>query len=79
MTDDNKSQSDLLEVSISGQSTTTGTGNNSTTDPKYLCPITNRIMRNPVTAFNGVTYEKSAIVKFWRENGHAFENKDEKN
>ena len=27
-----------------------------------LCPITNEVMRNPVFAPDGVTYEKDAIV-----------------
>ena len=77
--EENKSQSEFtVENSISVTPSGTNTNGPTSADPKYYCPITNRIFKNPVTAFNGVTYDKSAIVKFWRENGHSFENKDEK-
>ena len=34
-----------------------------------LCPITNEVMRNPVFAPDGVTYEKDAIVDWLRQHG----------
>lgn len=31
---------------------------------EYICPITNEIMRDPVLAFDGNTYERSAISSY---------------
>ena len=34
--------------------------------PQFLCPITNELMRDPVTTADGHTFERTAILK-WLE------------
>ena len=47
-------------------------------EQKYLCPISQKLMKNPVIAFDGITYEKENIIKYL--NQHAtMPNGDEKN
>ena len=46
-------------------------------EQKYLCPISQKLMKNPVIAFNGVTYEKENIVKYLNNHG-AMPNNNEK-
>lgn len=36
---------------------------------EFLCPITHAFMRDPVTTPNGHSYERSAILRWLRENG----------
>ena len=35
---------------------------------KYICPITNKLMKYPVMAFDGNIYEKDAIIEYLKEN-----------
>ena len=37
-------------------------------DQKYLCPLTDELMRDPVIAFDGKCYEKEAIIDYIRKN-----------
>ena len=37
--------------------------------PKFLCPLTNLIMKDPVIAFDSNTYERQAIEKHLKEKG----------
>ena len=36
-------------------------------DLKYLCPITNELMYNPVIAYDGITYEKQNIINYLKQ------------
>ena len=36
-------------------------------DPKYLCPITNELMKILVIAYDGHAYEREAIIKYVRK------------
>ena len=36
-------------------------------DSKYLCPLTKKVMLNPVIAFDGECYEKEAIISYLRK------------
>jgi hypothetical protein len=36
--------------------------------PEYYCPLTGRIMRDPVVAMDGFSYEREAIENWFREN-----------
>ena len=36
-------------------------------DNKYLCPISQEIMKNPVIAYDGITYEKDNIINYLKE------------
>ena len=50
----------------------TGAISNSNDKPikkEYLCPISQKIMKNPVIAFDGNTYEKENIIKYLNDNG----------
>ena len=38
-------------------------------EQKYLCPISQKLMKNPVRAFDGVTYEKENIIKYLNDHG----------
>ena len=50
-------------------SSTTEQISNITTIPKeYLCPITHQIMKNPVNAPDGNTYEESALKEWLSRN-----------
>ena len=44
----------------------------------YRCPITERLMANPVQASDGFTYERSAINNWMKTRGHAFSPMDSK-
>ena len=35
---------------------------------EFLCPISQTIMKNPVIAFDGITYEKENIIKYLNDN-----------
>ena len=35
---------------------------------EFLCPITNKIMKDPVTAADGCNYERTAIRRRFRKN-----------
>ena len=37
-------------------------------DKKYICPLTNKCMINPVMAFDGYCYEKEAIIDYIKKN-----------
>ena len=37
-------------------------------DGKYICPITKKIMKSPVIAYDGCVYEKEAIIKYLTKN-----------
>ena len=37
-------------------------------DSRYLCPLTNELMKDPVIAFDGKCYEKEAIIDYIRKN-----------
>lgn len=36
---------------------------------KYLCPITGDVMKDPVIAMDGYTYERTAIVEWLSRSG----------
>ena len=36
-------------------------------DSKYLCPITNKVMKDPVIAFDENCYERDAIIEYFRK------------
>ena len=57
--DDNKIEGHVL---ISGSS-----GDDSI-DSKYICPLTNKCMINPVMAVDGQCYEKEAIIDYIKKN-----------
>eukprot|EP01083_Nonionella_stella_P112228 329911_1 len=40
-----------------------------TIPPKFICPLTKQIMKNPVMAFDGNTYEHEAIEKYFKQHG----------
>ena len=57
----NEEPQNLLSVKdVSGNSG----ANSERIDSKYFCPITNRLMKYPVIAFDGKCYEKEAIVDY---------------
>ena len=37
-------------------------------DAKYICPITKKIMKSPVIAYDGCVYEKEAIIEYLTKN-----------
>lgn len=37
-------------------------------DAKYICPITKRLMKIPVIAYDGETYEREAVVEYMKTN-----------
>ena len=37
-------------------------------DLKYICPITNKLFKSPVIAYDGNVYEKEEIIKYIRKN-----------
>ena len=41
--------------------------NNKSIDPKYLCPLTEKVMLNPVIAFDDQCYDKDAIISYLRQ------------
>ena len=40
---------------------------NQSIDSKYICPLTNKLMTNPVIAFDGQCYEKEAIIDYIKQ------------
>ena len=40
---------------------------NGSIDKKYICPLTNKLMKNPVIAFDGQCYEKEAIIDYFKK------------
>lgn len=40
--------------------------------PEFICRICDRIMRDPTLAWNGETYDRHCIEKWFRENNHDF-------
>ena len=47
-------------------------------DDKFLCPITKELMKTPVIAYDGCTYEKEAIIQYLRKNHTTPNQKSEK-
>ena len=35
----------------------------------FCCPITHRLMRDPVTTRHGISYEREALIRAWKNNG----------
>eukprot|EP01083_Nonionella_stella_P111301 326424_1 len=47
----------------------TNDGHQKVVPSKFICPLTKRIMKNPVMAFDGNTYEHEAIEKYLKQHG----------
>ena len=45
------------------------TDNDVDIDNRYLCPISKTLMKHPVLAVNGGTFEKDNIIQYWRQYG----------
>ena len=60
---------DLTDDEIYGQVTCEHdkTTNSKEIDQKYLCPLSKQVMRDPVIASDGVTYERSALAVYVRK------------
>ena len=71
----------LLHDTLTGGNINNNNNNNNEKDidKKYICPITNEIMKDPVIAYDGYTYEKSAIIGYLRKHGHSPHSKDKLN
>ena len=39
----------------------------------FCCPITRRLMRDPVITQYGISYERDALIREWTNNGDALE------
>ena len=64
--EDEKDEKNDHDVDLQGQVMTSAA--HAKINEKYLCPITNKIMKDPVIAFDGCCYEKEAIIKYIKEN-----------
>ena len=47
-------------------------------DKKYICPITQDLMKSPVIAYDGCVYEKDAIINYLRQHHTTPKQKDKK-
>ncbi|ETO36881.1 hypothetical protein RFI_00181 [Reticulomyxa filosa] len=54
-----------LSLEYPMQITSTQTEHQETIPKEYLCPLSNSIMKDPVIALNGVTYDRSSIVEHY--------------
>ena len=52
----------------SGNHNNNNNNNEAKYDKKYICPITKKLMKCPVIAYDGCVYEKEAIVEYLRLN-----------
>ena len=58
----NDSDGDDCEEQVMTNSSGTQENENKSIDPKYLCPLTQKVMLNPVIAFDDQCYDKQSPV-----------------
>ena len=56
-----------LSVAMTGNGPNNNSDDSKKYNNKYICPITNKLMKFPVIAYDGCVYEKEAIINYLRQ------------